>query len=66
MDRRLTNLAARPRISARDGESIRFVGVEHRLKCAPMLGEHSEPVLHEIAGLSQEEFDRLVIEGVVG
>lgn len=49
-----------------DGEAIRFVGVEHQLKRAPMLGEHSEWVLREIAGLSQEEFDRLVLDGIVG
>ena len=30
-----------------------------------MLGEHSEPILREIVGLSREDFDRLVVEGVI-
>ncbi len=30
-----------------------------------MLGEHSERVLRGIVGLSNEDFDRLVVEGVI-
>ena len=48
-----------------DREAIRFAGHEHVLERAPMLGEHSEIVLREIVGLSREEFDRLVVEGVI-
>ena len=49
-----------------DGEAIRFAGVPHVLERAPMLGEHSEAVLLEVAGLSRREFDALVLAGVVG
>ena len=48
-----------------DGEAIRFVGVEHRLERAPMLGEHNEHVLCKILGLPQEEFDRLVLDEII-
>jgi len=48
-----------------DGEAIRFAGVEHRLRRAPMLGEHSEQVLREIVGLAREELDALLLAGVV-
>jgi crotonobetainyl-CoA:carnitine CoA-transferase CaiB-like acyl-CoA transferase len=49
-----------------DGEAIRFVGLPHRLRRAPMLGEHSERVLREIVGLGGDELDALVVAGVVG
>ena len=49
-----------------DGEAIRFSGHEHRLRRAPMLGEHNESLLCGIVGLSQQEYDRLVLEEVVG
>ena len=48
-----------------DGEAIRFVGVERPLQRAPMLGEHNEYILRDIVGLSQEEFDQLVADGVI-
>ena len=48
-----------------DAEVIRFAGVEHRLVRAPMLGEHNERVLCDMVGLSREEFDRLIVDGVV-
>ena len=49
-----------------DGEPIRFAGEERRvLQRAPVLGEHNEPVLRGLLGLSQSEFDALVVEGVV-
>ena len=48
-----------------DGEAIRFVGVEHALERAPMLGEHNEPVLCNVVGLAREELDQLVLDGVL-
>ena len=48
-----------------DREAIRFAGHEHVLERAPMLGEHNERVLREIVGLSREDFDRLVVDGVI-
>ena len=48
-----------------DGEPIRFAGVDRPLTRAPMFGEHNEYVLHELAGLTMEQFDRFVVEGVI-
>ena len=49
-----------------DGEPIRFAGEERRvLQRAPVLGEHNEPILRDLLGLTQSEFDALVVEGVV-
>lgn len=48
-----------------DDEIIRFVGAEANLIRAPMLGEHCEEVLTELAGLSKEEVATLVRSGVV-
>ena len=48
-----------------DGEPIRFAGQDRVLERAPMLGEHNEYVLGEILGLSQQEFDGLVVNGVI-
>lgn len=48
-----------------DREAIRFAGHEHVLERAPMLGEHIEIVLRELVGLSREDIDRLVVEGVI-
>lgn len=49
-----------------DREVIRFAGIEHELVRAPMLGEHTERVLRELAGLSDDEIQTLVIDGVIG
>ena len=49
-----------------DREAIRFVGEGRDLTRAPMMGEHNGYVLGELLGLSQDEIDRLVEEGVVG
>ena len=49
-----------------DREAIRFAGEGRDLTRAPMMGEHNGYVLGELLGLSQEEIDRLVEEGVVG
>ena len=48
-----------------DGEPIRFAGRDRLLERAPMLGEHNEYVLRNIVGLSQLEFDELVVAGVI-
>ena len=47
-------------------DAIRFMHEDDRiLQRSPMLGEHNEYALREIAGLSQEEFDELVVAGVI-
>ena len=49
-----------------DGEPVRFALEQDRiLQRAPVLGEHNESILRDIAGLSQAEFDELVVAGVV-
>lgn len=48
-----------------DGEAIRFVGAEAQLRRAPMLGEHNEEILTNLAGLSKAEIEALVGAGVV-
>lgn len=48
-----------------DGEAIRFGGAEARLSRAPMLGEHNEEILIELAGLSKAELASLVETGIV-
>ena len=35
------------------------------VQCAPLLGEHNEPVLKEILGMSDKEIEEFVIEGVL-
>jgi crotonobetainyl-CoA:carnitine CoA-transferase CaiB-like acyl-CoA transferase len=49
-----------------DGEAIRFSGYPHRLERAPLLGEHNEPVLCDLLGLSNDDYARLVAENVIG
>jgi len=48
-----------------DAEPIRVVGGEHILERSPAIGEHSEHVLREVLGLSMDEFNELVVDGVV-
>jgi crotonobetainyl-CoA:carnitine CoA-transferase CaiB-like acyl-CoA transferase len=48
-----------------DGEAIHFMGEERPMQRAPMMGEHNEYVLRDILGLSEREFDDLVVAGVV-
>jgi len=48
-----------------DAEPIRIVGATHTLERAPMLGEHNEYVLRDLLGLPMDEFDQLVIDGIV-
>ncbi len=49
-----------------DGEAIRFSGFAHRLERAPLLGEHNEPVLCDLLGLSNEDYARLLADNVIG
>jgi benzylsuccinate CoA-transferase BbsF subunit len=49
-----------------DGEAIHFAGIERTLERAPALGEHNEYVLRDIVGLTEAEFDSLVVAGVIG
>ena len=49
-----------------DAEVIRFAGESDLLERAPLFGEHNEYVLRELLGLSRDEFDALVLEGVIG
>ncbi len=48
-----------------DAEPIRLAGDEHIMERAPGLGEHSEAVLRDILGLTMEQFDELVVDGIV-
>ena len=48
-----------------DRDPIWISGHERELTRAPMRGEHSEYVVREILGRSREEFDALVVEGVI-
>lgn len=49
-----------------DRDPIWLEGHTRELERAPMMGEHSEYVIRTILGRSREDFDRLVVEGVVG
>ena len=49
-----------------DRDPIWLEGQPRELERAPMMGEHSEYVIRTILGRSREDFDRLVVEGVVG
>ena len=47
-------------------DAIRFMHEDDRiLRRSPMLGEHNEYALRQIAGLSEQEFDELVVAGVI-
>jgi crotonobetainyl-CoA:carnitine CoA-transferase CaiB-like acyl-CoA transferase len=48
-----------------DGEAIAFCGVERILGRAPMMGEHNEPILRGLLGLTEERFNHLVAGGVI-
>ena len=48
-----------------DRDPIWISGHERELTRAPMLGEHSEYVVREILGRSRDEFDALVVDGVI-
>ncbi len=48
-----------------DRETARWVGREHVLTRAPGVGEHNEYVVREILGRSDEDYVKLVIDGVL-
>jgi crotonobetainyl-CoA:carnitine CoA-transferase CaiB-like acyl-CoA transferase len=48
-----------------DREVIAFDGSHPAARRAPMLGEHNEPVLREIAGMSDDEYTALVLANVL-
>ncbi len=48
-----------------DREVARWVGSEHRLRRSPALGEHNEDVVCGILGRSEDEYARLVLDGVL-
>lgn len=48
-----------------DREAIRFDGVDHRPDRSPMMGEHNEPILRDLLGLSEQEYARLVLDEVL-
>ena len=48
-----------------DAEAIRLLGCDHTMSRAPGLGEHNEDVLRGILHMSMEQFDSLVVEGVI-
>jgi crotonobetainyl-CoA:carnitine CoA-transferase CaiB-like acyl-CoA transferase len=46
---------------------FRFASVDRWLLApAPLLGEHNEAVLCGLLGLSQAEFDQLIVDGIIG
>jgi benzylsuccinate CoA-transferase BbsF subunit len=48
-----------------DGEAVHLEGVNPVVTRAPMMGEHNEHMLRDLAGLSEAEFDALVLAGVI-
>jgi crotonobetainyl-CoA:carnitine CoA-transferase CaiB-like acyl-CoA transferase len=46
---------------------FRFASVDRWLRApAPLLGEHNEPILRGLLGLSHDEFDQLAADGIIG
>jgi benzylsuccinate CoA-transferase BbsF subunit len=50
---------------AHDGLTFSLSATPGEIRRAPLLGEHNEHVYGEILGLSQDEVDRLTVEGVL-
>lgn len=49
-----------------DGEPIRYAQEERRvLQRAPVVGEHTEYVMRDILGMSEADFNALIVEGVL-
>ena len=48
-----------------DREAARWVGAKHDLHRAPMLGEHTQYVVQQILGRSDDEFAQLVLDEVI-
>lgn len=47
------------------GQPLRMNGVAAQLRRAPRLGEHSEQILKEVAGLSEADIEELLIAGAI-
>jgi benzylsuccinate CoA-transferase BbsF subunit len=50
---------------AHDGLTFSLSATPGEIRRAPLLGEHNEHVYGDILGLSQDEVDRLTVEGVL-
>ena len=48
-----------------DREVISFDGVHPAVRRAPVQGEHTEPILRELAGITDDEYTQLVLAGVL-
>ncbi|MEM7216749.1 MAG: CoA transferase [Pseudomonadota bacterium] len=48
-----------------DREAARWLGTQHDLERAPGLGEHSQWVVQELLGRSDEEFGQLLLDNVI-
>ena len=48
-----------------DGEAIHLDGADQRLSRAPIFGEHTESVLKELLGLSDDEYVQLLVDEVI-
>ncbi len=48
-----------------DRDAARWVGAQHDLQRAPMLGEHNQYVLQDILGIDDEALAQLMINEVV-
>jgi len=48
-----------------DREAARWVGSDHRLRRAPGLGEHNRQVVCDLLGRAEDEYERLVVAGVL-
>ena len=46
-------------------EAIRFAGAEQNVERAPIIGEHTEYVVRDLLGLSDEEYLALLLDGVL-
>ncbi len=49
-----------------DREAAQWIGADHRLVRAPMMGEHNEYVIREVLGRSEEDYINLIVEEVLG
>lgn len=46
-------------------KAIRFAGTEQTVERAPIIGEHTEYVVRDLLGLSDEEYVALLLGGVL-
>ena len=47
------------------GPAFRMSDLSYHIRRAPLLGEHTEYILKEILGMSDEAISQLVVDGVV-